>query len=269
MPQGPSRPSRRSVLRAGPAAALGLTSLALPAAASHASGFALVPQSAAPSFDEGDVILAAWSNTNTGSSATPTAPSSANVTATGVSATYRPGFASSYVETGVPRDVASQYQIGGDPTEIRWYRWLVRNTDPLLDRIVAPHLELRLTAGATPLTLTALALNAVARDPSWGGDVTLSFRTSLDGYATSLRDVILTSSALRNVLVDLAQLPVLEAGASLDVRIYFFATTVGSSSPTGIRFNAGSLQDPFDAAFDTYAAVQGTNVWSFIGSIGA
>lgn len=220
------RTTRRDVLRAAPAAALGITSVALPAAAAAASD-GETPQEVTPE------LLVAWSFGATVTQFGAVTSASLNQTTT-IDPTVTGTFAFSDLET----------------TTSGQTKWFVDTQSATLDTGTAPYMEWSIATSGSDLDLRYLAVHGIAADG--GSNYIASFRHSGDGYTTDLRTLTPVGAA-RNLLVDLSSLAVVTTSVTLRMFVH------GNTSRQGLFTMNLTNTSPFQVGVDEFLAAQGAS----------
>lgn len=227
---------RRTVLRAGGPAALGISTVILPSGAVHATNSQL---NAAPTPVDftGTSRLAYW---NEGDARNVGSGLAASVIDASLSGLY----------------TASGLTALADATRHRWSGY---NEATLLDRNSAPYLQFALTTSTSAVSLAALAIHGYGTaEPATIQTVV----SSQDGYGAVLRQFSIPTNTYYNIIVNLTGLATVSAGSTVALRLYFHN---GYADPYLLP---ASGRDGLAGEDDAYNAVQGgtANV-SIIGTI--
>lgn len=123
----------------------------------------------------------------------------------------------------------------------------------------APYLRWKITAGSSPV-----ALNYFFTGFNSSGTTVASFRTSLDDYRNSIRDVTAPGDGTYRILrVDLTGIPVIGAGSTIYFRMYLYNTNLSSSATTVYLGHSYSSSSGVTAN-DSYQSAMGFNYQGFI-----
>jgi len=239
--------TRREVTRA---AAIGIAATVLPATSSHASVVvapsSVVAETEPPVYRTGDRRLAYWAGGNTSTLTYPRSATSADASVAQAQHGSSQLGRSESTDGSVESNDDNRHWFAVTPT-LRAVDGVVTPFDPTR----SPYLFYSFTAASTQrLSLAALEFNL--RQVFSASEYTVEVRTSVDGFATSLRTIRPPSSSTGAMFfaVNLSGHPEVGPGETVEFRLFLYDATSAGLRTIALS-SSDSRSSPYDATLDT------------------